>query len=205
MKKEVEENREVFPSPSPDVFLRAFKEIPEPFDVKVIIIGQDPYPRPVHPIGLSFGVPNDVDLLPSSLQNICDELLSDTGEFLDDTTLVPWAKQGVLMLNTRLTVGSRPMSHAWMQWENLTGCAVSELTDQKTTPVIVVAWGKEAREFAEKYVNNKDYHPIITSAHPCKFSAKRGFFGSKPFSTINSLLIESGQDPIRWGKRVTTT
>lgn len=188
--------RPVYPSSQISMLCRPIYDVRFD-DVKVVILGQDPYPRPVHPIGRSFAVPYDTDPLPSSLANISKELKADTGEDLGDVTLHHWISQGVMMLNTRLSVADSPMSHAHLKWETLTG-EILRLLDERDTPMVVVAWGAEARKFAKRYVK---HNPIITSAHPCKLSASRGFFGSRPFSTVNRILSGFGQAPINWGVR----
>ena len=172
---------------------------------KVVILGQDPYPQPGKATGLCFGVDADwsrkTNYVPdSSIANIVKELSDDTGETLTNLSLDHWARQGVLMLNTRLSVAEgKPMSHAGLGWEEITGTILERVTFLTSKPVVVIAWGAEARRFAERHVIKNRGHVIITSAHPCRKSASRGFFGSKPFSSANALLKERDHAPISWG------
>ncbi len=170
-------------------------------NTKVVILGQDPYPRPGKANGLSFGLSDQwiadtggADT--SSFHNIRAEAERCMGDGMQDLTLESWAEQGVLMTNTRLTVApNKPMSHAGMGWEPLVG-AVLETLGARKTPVVFVAFGKEALKFIRKHVPG--YHPVIHTPHPCKYSAKRGFIGSDVFTQINDKLCELGEDPIDW-------
>lgn len=179
--------------PAGDRVLRAFQR---PLaDVRVLIVGQDPYPTPGHPVGLSFSVAADVRPLPKSLMNIYAELVTDTGVPLPrDGDLTPWADRGVLMLNRCLTVQpGKPASHRGKGWEQVTDCAISALV-QRGGPLVAVLWGRDAQSLRPAL------GPVrcIESAHPSPLSAYRGFFGSKPFSRANTMLAEQGAPPIDW-------
>lgn len=195
------ERSPVYPASNLDIVYRAFDLTP-PGTTKVLILGQDPYPRPEHPTGLSFGVPPNTDPLPSSLANISKELKADTGDDLTDPTLVSWAKQGCLMLNRHLTVGSSPLGHKHWGWDKrLTSKVIAYLAARKE-PCVFVLWGAESRKFAEPLVKsggNNKLHLILSAAHPTKASAAKGFFGSNPFSQTNEWLVSHGLEPIHWG------
>ena len=176
----------------PDV-LKAFSR---PFaDVRVIIVGQDPYPTPGHPMGLSFSVQPDVRPIPRSLVNIFRELSSDLGVHPPSTgDLTPWAEDGVLLLNRVLTVRpGAPASHRGKGWEEVTEHAISALV-ARGTPLVAILWGNQAQTLRPLLGEV----PIIASAHPSPLSASRGFFGSRPFSRANELLTELGGAPVRW-------
>jgi uracil-DNA glycosylase len=179
--------------PSADVTLRAFR-LPLD-DVRVLIVGQDPYPTPGHPVGLSFAVAPDVQPLPRSLQNIYKELRSDLGvEPPSSGDLTTWSQRGVMLLNRVLTVGAgQPGSHRGWGWEAITDAAVQGLA-QRGGPLVAILWGKDAQAVSGLLGRV----PIIASAHPSPMSAHRGFFGSRPFSRANRILIESGAQPIDW-------
>jgi uracil-DNA glycosylase len=165
-------------------------------DCKVVILGQDPYHRPNQAHGLSFSVKQGVPI-PPSLKNIYKELKNDCG--IDEATtgsLVPWAKQGVLMINAVLTVSdSHPTSHRNQGWEIFTDHVFEKLNNHPE-PIVFVLWGKNAQQ-KERLITNKK-HYIIKSAHPSPLSAYRGFFDSKPFSRINTYLKEANRQPIDW-------
>ena len=168
-----------------------------PFEsVKVVILGQDPYHGFGQAHGLSFSVQKGIPL-PPSLKNIYKELQDDIGgDFPTEGDLTHWAKQGVLLLNTVLTVEEgNANSHKGMGWERLTNRLIESLNELKH-PVIFILWGKPAQD-KEKLITNPS-HVILKSPHPSPLSAYRGFFGSKPFSRINDILIQQGQIPIRW-------
>ena len=168
-----------------------------PFEsVKVVILGQDPYHGFGQAHGLSFSVQKGTPL-PPSLKNIYKELQEDIGgELPTEGDLSHWAKQGVLLLNTVLTVEEgNANSHKGMGWERLTNRLIESLNELKH-PVIFILWGKPAQD-KEKLIMNPS-HVILKSPHPSPLSAYRGFFGSKPFSRINDILIQQGQIPIRW-------
>lgn len=168
-----------------------------PFEsVKVVILGQDPYHGFGQAHGLSFSVQKGIPL-PPSLRNIYKELQEDLGgELPTEGDLSHWAKQGVLLLNTVLTVEEgNANSHKGMGWETLTNRLIESLNELKH-PVIFILWGKPAQD-KEKLITNPN-HAILKAPHPSPLSAYRGFFGSKPFSRVNEILIQQGQTPIRW-------
>ena len=165
-------------------------------NVKVVILGQDPYHGPNQAEGLSFSVSNEV-LKPPSLKNIFKELESDLGiPFPEHNSLKPWSKEGVLLLNSVLTVEAHtPTSHKGHGWETFTD-EVIKIINKKETPVVFILWGSYARE-KKKLITNP-IHYIIESAHPSPFSAYNGFFGSKPFSKANQFLKKNNQKEINW-------
>ena len=179
--------------PAGDAVLRAFTI---PVDrVRVLVVGQDPYPTPGHPIGLSFAVAPDVRPLPRSLQNIYRELVDDLGVPAPTTgDLTPWAEQGVMLLNRCLTVrpGS-PNSHQGQGWEEVTDRAI-EVLARRGGPLVAILWGRNARNLAPRL----GPVPRVESPHPSPMSARHGFFGSRPFSRTNSLLADQGTAPIDW-------
>ncbi|TSB44999.1 uracil-DNA glycosylase [Alkalicoccobacillus porphyridii] len=186
-------NQTVYP-PMHDLFNALhFTDYP---DVKVVIIGQDPYHGPGQAHGLSFSVQPDVKV-PPSLKNIYKELQTDLG--ITPPThgyLEPWAKQGVLMLNTALSVRKgEPGSHRGLGWEHFTN-KVIDCLNEREEPVCFLLWGRHAGEKGERVTNSR--HLILTAPHPSPFSAYKGFFGSRPFSTINTWLTEQGMEPIQW-------
>ncbi len=173
--------------------LRAFTQ---PFDdVRVLIVGQDPYPTPGHPVGLSFSVAPDVRPLPRSLQNIFRELSADLGYPTPSTgDLSPWAQHGVLLLNRVLTVApGRPASHRGKGWEAVTEQAIRALVVRRA-PLVAILWGRDAQTLRPMLGDT----PCIESAHPSPMSADRGFFGSRPFSRAGELLVRQGGEPIDW-------
>lgn len=174
--------------------LRAFQQPLD--DVRVLIVGQDPYPTPGHAVGLSFSVAPDVRPLPRSLQNIHRELQDDLGVAAPtDGDLSPWSQQGVLLLNRVLTVQlGVPGSHRRRGWEEITAAAIDALVARDGEPFVAILWGKDAQSLEGSLIDV----PIIASAHPSPMSADRGFFGSRPFSRANALLDELGADPIDW-------
>ena len=165
-------------------------------NVKVVILGQDPYHGPNQAEGLSFSVSNEV-IKPPSLKNIFKELESDLGiPFPEYNSLKPWAKEGVLLLNAVLTVEEhKPASHANKGWETFTD-EIIKIINKKDEPVVFILWGNYARE-KKKYITNP-IHYIIESPHPSPFSARNGFFGSKPFSKTNDFLKRQGIKEINW-------
>ena len=165
-------------------------------NVKVVILGQDPYHGPNQAEGLSFSVSNEV-LKPPSLQNIFKELESDLGiHFPKSNSLKPWAKQGVSLLNAVLTVEEhKPTSHKGRGWEIFTDDVI-KILNEKEEPLVFILWGAYARSKKELITNPK--HLIIESAHPSPFSARNGFFGSKPFSRTNAFLKSNGLKEIDW-------
>lgn len=176
--------------------LRAFRQSFE--EVKVLIIGQDPYPTPGHPIGLSFAVAADVQPLPRSLRNIFTELHSDLGVIPSaHGDLTYWAQQGVLMLNRVLTVtAGEPASHRGIGWEAITEAAVRALA-ARGTPLVSILWGAQARQL-QPLLNAGEHTEVVVSPHPSPLSASRGFFGSRPFSRTNEALQRLGAEPVDW-------
>lgn len=164
-------------------------------EVKVVVLGQDPYHGLGEAHGLSFSVKEGVRK-PPSLQNIFKELKNDLGIKREASDLTDWAKQGVLLLNSIMTVvEDRPLSHKDKGWENFTDAIIKALNNREK-PVIFLLWGSYARSKKE-YITNKQ-HYIIESVHPSPLSANRGFFGSNPFSKINNILENNHQDKINW-------
>lgn len=164
-------------------------------DVKVVIIGQDPYHGEKEANGLAFSINNDVKITPS-LRNIFKELESDLDVKRTNTDLSSWAKQGVLLLNTILTVEKdKPLSHSKIGWQEITNYIIKYINDNKKG-VVFILWGNYAIEY-EKLIDT-NIHYIIKSAHPSPLSASRGFFGSKPFSKTNNYLIKNNQSAIDW-------
>jgi uracil-DNA glycosylase len=179
--------------PAGDAVLRAFKQ---PFDqVRVLIMGQDPYPTPGHAVGLSFSVSPDVKRLPPSLLNIFREYTEDLGYPRPSTgDLTPWTERGVLLLNRVLTVQPRQIgSHRGRGWEEVTEQAIRALA-ARDRPLVAILWGRDARNLAPLL----DGVPCIESAHPSPNSADRGFFGSRPFSRADKLLAANGAAGIDW-------
>lgn len=164
-------------------------------DVKVVILGQDPYHGIGEAHGLSFSVKENVKI-PPSLQNIFKELYNDLGIKRTKSDLTDWAQKGVLLLNAIMTVEKdKPLSHKNKGWEIFTDTVISKL-NQREEPVIFLLWGNFARSKKELITNNR--HKIIESVHPSPLSASRGFFGSKPFSKINTYLKELHKEEIEW-------
>ncbi|WP_411121887.1 uracil-DNA glycosylase [Streptomyces sp. x-19] len=179
--------------PAGNNVLRAFQQ---PFDeVRVLIVGQDPYPTPGHAVGLSFSVAPDVRPLPGSLENIFREMHSDLGlPRPANGDLTPWTKQGVLLLNRALTTAPRkPAAHRGKGWEQVTEQAIRALV-ARGGPLVAVLWGRDARNLRPLLGNL----PAVESAHPSPMSADRGFFGSRPFSRVNELLVGQGAQPVDW-------
>ncbi|RAZ31577.1 uracil-DNA glycosylase [Microbacterium sp. SMR1] len=179
--------------PAGDRVLRAFQR--PMADVRVLIVGQDPYPTPGHPIGLSFAVDADVRPLPRSLGNIYRELESDLGIApAPHGDLSAWSDQGVLLLNRVLTVApGAPASHRGWGWERVTEHAIRTLVARER-PLVAVLWGKDAATLRPLLGDTA----IVASPHPSPLSANRGFFGSRPFSRVNELLVARGGEPIDW-------
>ena len=190
LREEVAEGRGYLPAGT-DV-LRAFTY---PMDgVRVLIVGQDPYPTPGHPMGLSFSVQPGVRP-PRSLENIFTELVSDLG--VDRPTsgdLTPWSRQGVMLPNRVLTVRpGAPASHKGWGWEKVTQRAIEALVERRA-PLVAILWGRPAQSLTPMLGST----PILASPHPSPLSASRGFFGSRPFSRANELLVEQGATPVDW-------
>ncbi|MFT4010256.1 MAG: uracil-DNA glycosylase [Nocardioidaceae bacterium] len=179
--------------PAGDNILRAFQQ---PLaDVRVLIVGQDPYPTPGHPVGLCFSVAPDVRPVPRSLVNIFTELGNDLGVPTPaNGDLTPWTRQGVLLLNRVLTVRpGAPGSHRGKGWERVTECAITALRD-RGGPLAAILWGSDARSLKPLL----SPVPCVESPHPSPLSAARGFFGSRPFSRVNALLEQQGGQPVDW-------
>jgi uracil-DNA glycosylase len=191
LRAEVAAGRRYLPA-GPNI-LRAFTQ---PFaDVRVLIVGQDPYPTPGHPVGLSFSVEPDVRPVPRSLQNIYRELGSDLGLATPaNGDLAPWSRHGVLLLNRVLTVAPGASgSHRGKGWEAVTDQAIRALV-ARGTPLVAILWGRDAQSLSPLL----GAVPRIESAHPSPMSADRGFFGSKPFSRANAALVAQGATPVDW-------
>ncbi|HJT04333.1 MAG TPA: uracil-DNA glycosylase [Pseudonocardiaceae bacterium] len=174
--------------------LRAFTQ---PFDdVRVLIVGQDPYPTPGHAVGLSFSVEPGVRPLPRSLVNIFREYSDDLGLRTPSTgDLSPWAQRGVLLLNRVLTVEpGRPGSHRGKGWEEVTEQAIRALVARPAQPLVAILWGRDACTLRLMLTDV----PRVESAHPSPMSADRGFFGSRPFSRANAMLADLSADPVDW-------
>ncbi len=186
-------NKTIFPRQN-EIF-NAFRYTPYE-DIKVVILGQDPYHGEGQAQGLSFSVRNEVGR-PPSLQNIFKELEDDLGiKTSKNNSLIPWAKEGVLLLNAVLTVEKdKAASHKEQGWEKFTDAVIKKI-NEKETPVVFILWGAYARSKKVYITNPKHY--IVESPHPSPFSAYHGFFGSKPFSKTNAFLIKNNQEPINW-------
>ncbi len=192
LRTEVAEGRGYLPAG--DAVLRAFRE-PRFEDVRVLIVGQDPYPTPGHPMGLCFSVQPHVRPLPPSLENILDELHADVGvPHPPDGDLSAWTRHGVMLLNRVLTVrpGS-PASHRGRGWEAVTDAAIEALVS-RGSPLVAILWGRDAQGLRPLLGAT----PVVASAHPSPLSAARGFVGSRPFSRANALLREQGADGVDW-------
>ena len=179
--------------PAGDKVLRAFSR---PLaDVKVLIVGQDPYPTPGHPIGLSFAVDAHVRPVPRSLANIYQELEADLGiARAPHGDLSAWSDQGVMLLNRVLTVApGAPASHRGWGWEKVTEHPIRTLV-ARDRPLVAVLWGRDAANLRPLLAGT----PTVESAHPSPLSASRGFFGSRPFSRVNELLVQQGATPVDW-------
>jgi uracil-DNA glycosylase len=179
--------------PAGENILRAFRR--PMADVRVLIVGQDPYPTPGHPVGLSFSVAPDVRRLPPSLVNIFTEYSADLGyPRPSNGDLSPWSERGVMLLNRVLTVQpGKPASHRGKGWERVTEQAIRALA-ARGGPLVAILWGNDARNLAPLLGST----PSIQSAHPSPMAADRGFFGSKPFSRADALLEEQGGQAVDW-------
>lgn len=164
-------------------------------DVRVLIVGQDPYPTPGHPIGLSFAVERDVRPLPASLRNIYQELSTDLGlPPAPHGDLTAWSDRGVMLLNRSLSVRpGAPASHASKGWEPITAAAIAALV-ARGGPLAAILWGRQAQSL----IPSLGSVPYVQSVHPSPLSAHRGFFGSRPFSQVNALLAAQGAEPVDW-------
>ncbi|MCR6688208.1 uracil-DNA glycosylase [Cellulomonas sp.] len=191
LRDEVAAGREYLPAP--EAILRAFAR--PMAEVRVLVVGQDPYPTPGHPMGLSFSVQPDVRPVPRSLANIFDELVADVGVPRPSSgDLTPWADQGVMLLNRVLTVRpGAPASHRGKGWEAVTAQAIAALVG-RGGPLVAILWGRDAQALRPALGTV----PTVESVHPSPLSARRGFFGSRPFSRVNALLEAQGGDPVDW-------
>lgn len=179
--------------PAEENILRAFEAPLD--DVRVLIVGQDPYPTPGHPIGLSFAADEHVRPLPRSLANIFRELADDLGTPPPASgDLSAWTGRGVLLLNRVLTVrAGEAGSHRGIGWEAVTDLAIRTLVG-RGTPLVAILWGRDAQSLTPLLGDT----PIVASAHPSPLSASRGFFGSAPFSRANEFLEQQGAEPVDW-------
>lgn len=187
---------------SKEVF-RAFKLTPY-HNVKVVIVGQDPYPHK-YANGLAFSAKESIEDIPSTLYNIFEELNEDIGYMIyRDPNLDSWTKQGVFLINRILTVRSeRPLSHKNIGWETFTEKVLLSLWN-RPQPTVFILWGNYAQNILKSLSSISELHPhkLIVSPHPSRLSAHRGFFGSKPFSTANKFLIKNNISPINWNNHV---
>jgi uracil-DNA glycosylase len=191
LRAEVAAGREYLPAPA--AILNAFSR---PLaQVRVLVVGQDPYPTPGHPMGLSFSVQPHVRPVPRSLQNIFAELADDVGAPAPASgDLSAWSDQGVMLLNRVLTVRpGEPGSHRGKGWEAVTEAAIRALV-ARDAPLVAILWGRDAATLRPMLEDT----PVVASAHPSPLSARRGFFGSRPFSRVNTLLEEQGAAPVDW-------
>ena len=176
--------------PSPKLIFRSLECAPS--DVKVVIVGQDPYPNPQHSMGLAFSVPAEVEVLPASLKNIYKELKADLGVIRENGDLSGWSEQGVLLLNMSLTVlPNQTGSHSKIGWQVITQQIISDVAKRGALSVL---WGREAQLMSKFFAQEDQF----TAPHPSPLSVYRGFYGSKPFSNVNRRLEEKGLTPIKW-------
>ncbi|MFC7681600.1 uracil-DNA glycosylase [Paenibacillus sp. GCM10028914] len=187
------ENHTVYP-PKEDIF-RALKQTPYK-DTKVVILGQDPYHGPGQAEGLSFSVKPGVRI-PPSLHNIYKEMTADLGiSAPSHGSLMHWANQGVLLLNAVLTVREgQPNSHKGLGWETFTDAVIAQL-NERNTPMVFILWGSYAQK--KGAIVDRSRHMVLESSHPSPLAARRGFFGSRPFSRANAFLEEKGIKPVKW-------
>ncbi len=193
LKVEKTQGKTIYP-PGPQIF-NAFEQTP--FDqVKIVLLGQDPYHGPGQAMGLSFSVPDGVKP-PPSLVNIYKELKKDIGMPIPQTgDLTPWTRQGVLLLNASLTVrAGEPNSHAKIGWHMFTDAVISKISDERRG-VVFLLWGSFAQQ--KQYLIDETKHHVLKAAHPSPFSADKGFFGCKHFSKANELLAKEGIEPVDW-------
>ncbi len=193
LKTEKASNKIIYPLGS--LIFNAFNKTP--FNkIKVVLLGQDPYHNPEQAMGLSFSVPDGIKI-PPSLQNIYKELKQDIGiKIPNNGNLTSWAEQGVLLLNSVLTVReNEPASHCKIGWMNFTDAIIKKISDEKTG-IIFLLWGNFAKE-KQMFIDATKHH-VLRAAHPSPLSAYNGFFGCKHFSRTNELLIQQGIDPIDW-------
>ncbi len=181
-------------APIPQRVMRVFQKSMD--DAKVLIVGQDPYPKAGHAIGLSFAVEQGTHPLPRSLQNMMTELHDDLGATVSNRgDLTRWVAQGVMLMNRHLTVPiGKAGGHMDIGWDAFTDKAVAALADRRGSKLVAILWGKEAQSLGALLGQAQ----VIKSAHPSPLSAARGFFGSKPFSKANAALRSVGQMPVDW-------
>jgi uracil-DNA glycosylase len=197
--QEYNSGQKIFP-PRPCI-LRALQEV-DYADVRVVLLGQDPYHNDGQAIGRCFAVPNEFFPKPPSLQNIFKEIESDLGQTIpkEQSDLSGWAKQGILLLNTVMTVRAhQAFSHRDKGWETFTDQVIRELSEREE-PIVFILWGAAAQK--KKDIIRENVHFFLESAHPSPLSAYRGFFGSRPFSKANGFLEKTGRPPIDWAKTV---
>lgn len=180
--------------PSKQLVLRTLSLPPSHY--RVLIVGQDPYPNPLHANGMAFAVDAGTNPLPKTLANIFKELRSDLGhQFVQTGDITPWQDRGVLLLNRHLTTRSEETAaHFAFGWEEFTGAVVRELVRAREGKLVAILWGQRAQELAPELVGAK----VLSSPHPSPLSSYRGFFGSKPFSACNNALVALGLEPIDW-------
>ncbi|HEY7854174.1 MAG TPA: uracil-DNA glycosylase [Aquiluna sp.] len=180
--------------PQKDLVLRVLRYPPSHY--RVLIVGQDPYPNPLHANGLAFAVNPGTNPLPPTLANIFKELRSDLGhEFVQTGDINPWQERGVLLLNRHLTTRSdETAAHFAFGWEEFTQRVVQELVRARSGKLVAILWGQRAQELAPDLAGAK----VLTSPHPSPLSSYRGFFGSKPFSSCNNALVALDLEPIDW-------
>ena len=178
-------------SPSKELVMRAFTG--DLNDAKVVIFGQDPYPSSDHTTGFAFAIPKEAKKIPASLRNILHEAKADVGASRDRTQdLSLWIRQGVLLINRTLTISDNVSnSHKDLGWSDFTDCVAKTLGNRGVVPIL---WGKSAQELGKYFPPDR----TVESVHPSPLSAYRGFFGSKPFSRANEILVASGKSPINW-------
>ena len=178
--------------PAPEHRLRALSV--DPADVRVLVVGQDPYPTPGHAVGWSFSAPPGLRPLPASLRNVLRELGDDVGVTAHDGDLSPWVGRGVMMLNRVLTVrAGEAASHRRLGWQALTDAVVDVLV-ARGAPLVTVLWGRDAQALAPRLAGTA----VVTGVHPSPLSASRGFFGSRPFSAVDAALAAQGAPPVDW-------
>jgi len=180
--------------PSKQNLLRAFAYSPSHY--RVLIVGQDPYPNPAHAIGLAFAVPVGTQPLPPTLGNIFKELRSDLGvQMVQQGDVSPWLDRGVMLLNRHLsTSADNSAAHLGFGWAEFTDAAIKALVTARKHQLVAILWGKQAQELAPILSRSR----VISSSHPSPLASYRGFFGSKPFSRCNKMLLELGLEPIDW-------
>jgi uracil-DNA glycosylase len=189
-----QERRPVLP---PEPLRFAALELTPPEAVRVVILGQDPYPTPGHATGLAFSVPAGLRPLPRSLSNIFKELYDDLEVSREDGDLTFWARQGVMLLNAALSVPAGAAGgHRRLGWDRLARQVLAEAAARR--PCAFVLWGAAAQALAGPIAEAGHRHLVLRSAHPSPLSARRGFFGSRPFSAVNAWLASRGEAPIAW-------